>query len=515
MTRRMNPSNTRWSPLAAAVLTSLLLGVASEAAAQDESSPESASTGPEYSTPQDAPYFLTDALEDGPAGGTAPAPAAKLAESAPSAEKQLEKRVNELEETVRLLKEELKALKPTSSPGAPSPTKAGEKKPTPSPGSSGPAFALQSADGKGRIAFRGWIQGGLRLFPNDSGRSSLDQFFLRRVRPSIEGVLNPNLGFRIQPDFSSFGASLLDAYLDLRLNPSAALRAGKFKEPLSLERLQAGADFLLIERSLSNNLAPNRDVGVQLFGDLFDRRLGYQLAVFNGVPDGVSAETDTDSDKDFAGRIFAHPFRGSGKKALEGIGVGVGATIGGRDQSPAGTYRTAARAPFFALASGGVSDGTQVRLAPQLYYFHGPFGFQAEHYTSRQDVVRGAARDAMTNRGWYGQASYVLTGEKASYERVVPNHPFDPQKGDWGAFEVALRWSELRIDPDVFTRGIANRAASAQDLHAFTLGLNWHLSSALKVQLNYERTDFGRPITLGGGQRDHESLVLGQVQIVF
>lgn len=459
--------------------------------------------------------------------GGAPAVEGQTVESAPPpaspAEKQLEKRVNELEETVRLLKEELKALKEGKAPEKPKPAvpapaipaPAASKPALPSPGASSPAFALPSADGKGRILFRGWVQGGLRLFPSDSGRSSLDQFFLRRVRPSIEGTLNPNLGFRVSPDFSSFGATLLDAYLDLRLNPAMALRAGKFKEPLSLERLQTGPDFLLIERSLSNNLTPNRDVGVQLFGDLFDRRTSYQIAVFNGLPDGASAETDTDSDKDFAGRVFAHPFRGSGKKALEGLGVGVGATVGKRDAGAAGTYRTAARTPFFGLASGGVSDGTQMRLVPQIYYYHGPFGFQAEHYTSRQDVRRGAAHDVMNNRGWYSQASYVLTGEKASFERVVPAHPFDPQKRHWGAWEVAFRWSELHIDPDVFDLGIASRTASAEDVHAFTFGLNWHLSAALKLQVNYERTAFGRAILVGGRPRDHENLVLGQVQIVF
>ena len=52
------------------------------------------------------------------------------------------------------------------------------------------------------------------------------------------------------------------------------------------------------ERSLASSLVPNRDVGVQVLGDLKPGRVTYSAGVMNGVPDGTSSTTDDDSNGD-------------------------------------------------------------------------------------------------------------------------------------------------------------------------------------------------------------------------
>src|SRR5690606_10458897 len=117
---------------------------------------------------------------------------------------------------------------------------------------------------------------------------------------------------------------LQDAYVNARFWPEFQIQAGKFKEPVSLERLQSGANLLFIERSYPSQIAPNRDVGVQLHGELLGGSLNYQVGVFNGVADGGSGDVDTaDDDKDIAARIFAHPFKNTDIEALQGLGIGV------------------------------------------------------------------------------------------------------------------------------------------------------------------------------------------------
>ena len=49
----------------------------------------------------------------------------------------------------------------------------------------------------------------------------------------------------------------------------------------------------------------------------------------------------------------------------------------------------------------------------------------------------------------------------------------------------------------------------------FSFGLNWYLNQAVKLQLNYERTNFNRGITFGSAVRDHEDVFLSRFQVAF
>src|SRR5437867_4298090 len=76
------------------------------------------------------------------------------------------------------------------------------------------------------------------------------------------------------------------------------VRAGKMKSPFGIERLQSAQGLLFVERSLANNIVPNRDVGVQVHGELAQGAFGYQLALLNGVTDGGNIDGDTNDAKD-------------------------------------------------------------------------------------------------------------------------------------------------------------------------------------------------------------------------
>ena len=77
------------------------------------------------------------------------------------------------------------------------------------------------------------------------------------------------------------------------------VRAGKYKAPLDLERLQSDPYIEFSERSEIQNVVPNRDTGLELHGDLIDNRLTYQLALMNGVPNNTaSVDIDNNDGKD-------------------------------------------------------------------------------------------------------------------------------------------------------------------------------------------------------------------------
>lgn len=386
-------------------------------------------------------------------------------------------------------------------------------------------FFLKSADGGFQLKLRGYIQADGRFFLDDEQKPVANTFLLRRVRPIIEGTVNKHFGFYINPDFGGGKTELQDAYLDFRYKSAASLRAGKFKAPVGLERLQSGTDLLFVERALPTNLVPNRDLGIQLHGNLFDGALSYAVGIFNGVPDGASGDSDNHDDKDGAARIFAHPFKNTGIEPLKGLGLGIAGSYGTQRGSVGSpnlpSFKTPGQQTFFSYLAGGgtdnttIADGNRARISPQGYYYRGPFGLLGEYVRSAQEVKKGSGtstvKKKLVNDAWQVAASFVLTGENASYKGVSPKNPFDPVIGRWGAVELAARYSRLKVDDDAFPV-FADIRKSAREAKSWAGGVNWHLNRNVKIVADYEQTTFTGGNT---GDRESEKVILSRFQIAY
>jgi len=382
--------------------------------------------------------------------------------------------------------------------------------------------SFKSAGGDYEIRLRGLVQGDGRFFLDDHAPAQNDTFLLRTARPTIEGSLGKLVGFRLTPEFAGDNASIVDAYVDLRFSPAYTLRVGKFTSPVGLERLQSSSALSAVERSLASELAPNRDIGVQVQGELADGRFSYALGVFNGTVDGRDAVTSNpDNEFEYAGRVFFEPFRNDAG-ALSGLGFGLGASIG--DKRGAGNnflprYRTPGQAQFFAYRSVVDADGEHFRLSPQAYYYRGRFGVLGEYIQSRQEVVlSGGAdagrRDKLEHTAWQATAQWVLTGEDAGYRGVVkPSRSFRPGEQGWGAFELIARYGALDIDGDAFPL-FADATTSAHRARNWTLGLNWYLTSNLKLVFNYLDTTF-KGGTADAADREDEKAIFSRLQVAF
>lgn len=389
-------------------------------------------------------------------------------------------------------------------------------------------FYLKSADGNFQLKIGGYIQADGRFFIDDKAKPLPDTFLLRRVRPVFEGTVSKFIDFRIIPDFGGGKTELQDAYLDLAYFPKARLRVGKFKSPVGLERLQSGTSIVFVERAYPTSLAPNRDVGLDLHGDLFDGVFSYDAGIFNGVADGGSADSDSDVKKDIAGRIFIHPFKKTEVEALQGLGLGVAASSGERKGTQTATllpsFKTPGQNTFFSYRSAVaatattpavpavVADGENSRILPQGYYYWGPFGLLGEYVISSQEVSKGNSGEKLENSAWQVAASYVLTGEKASYKGVKPKRPFENGKEGWGAFEVAARYSILKIDEAAFP-DFADPKNSAEEARTWSIGFNWHLNRNTKIVGDYEQTTFKGGAS--NGDREDEKVFMTRFQVVY
>src|SRR5579864_8144517 len=112
---------------------------------------------------------------------------------------------------------------------------------------------------------------------------------------------------------------------------------------------------------------------------------------------------------------------------------------------------------------------------------------------SAQVVSKGAASGDVANTAWEVTGSIVATGENATDKGVVPRRAFDPDKGQWGALQIAARFSSLTVDPSAFSLGFAG-AGSSSSARAAGVSAIWYANAWVKYVLSYERTVFNHGV---------------------
>jgi phosphate-selective porin OprO/OprP len=357
------------------------------------------------------------------------------------------------------------------------------------------------------------------------------------------------------PDFaqtSNTANMLPDAYVDYAYATQASLLVGKFKPSIGLERLQGDANTAFLERAFPTNLAPNRDMGIQVHGGFgmpgykaetapgpIDNKnaFTYQVGITDGTGDsgnpyGNGAPTNTASsfanNKEFDARIFAQPFQHSGYDWLEGFGVGLSGSFSNPDHQTLQAQRTplgqSQFIDYYQLKTGIsgtiTANGNSNRIYPQAYWYKGPFGVMGEYVASTQTLNASGTSKVnnitQTNTAAQAQVSYVITGEDNTFEGVKPIRNFDPFKGSWGALQLAARWSELNVDSDTFK--MIDPTKSASKATAGTVGANWFLNKNALVRLDYEYVSFeGGAKTKTGSvaNRPSEQVLSTRFQLAF
>jgi phosphate-selective porin len=202
----------------------------------------------------------------------------------------------------------------------------------------------------------------------------VDTFSLRRARIGLSGDILKNLKFKITVDVVKSPA-LLEALVEFEPSKILGLRAGQFLIPFSLESITPTRDLDMVNRSpVVDTLAPGRDngssgrdIGTALYGSyaIFEYTVGF----FNGA--GIN-KADTNSHKDWSGRVVAHP--------LEFLSVGASLYRGKQDSTP--------DAPLVRRDKEGLEAALILKA----------FSLRSEYIHARDDLVSKA--------GWYVQAGF-------------------------------------------------------------------------------------------------------------
>jgi phosphate-selective porin OprO/OprP len=380
-------------------------------------------------------------------------------------------------------------------------------------------FILAASDGSSKLYIGGIAQFDGRFFVDDNPDPGSDQFYFQTLRIDLRGTIFDHYDFRFLPDFAGGKLVVQDAYVDVRYSDVLKVRFGKTKVPFGIERLQNETSTVFAQRGLPNNLVPNRDLGVELFGELAGGTLAYQLGIFNGVADGGSGDGDLTNAKEGAARAFVRPWARSSIWWLANLGAGGAVTYGdkraniGQPDTP--QWKTQGQTTIFqyivgptnTLADTVVADGLHWRATAQGTWYAGPLGLLAEYVRSTQHVVLNGTHDRVAASAWQAVGQWVITGEDATYNSVTPAHCY-------GAFDVVGRVEHIGLANDqAFDARFADPTKSASNAWSGGVGADWFANRAFRAVIDLERTWF--ELGAKSGNRAPETSIEARVQLAF
>jgi phosphate-selective porin OprO/OprP len=311
---------------------------------------------------------------------------------------------------------------------------------------------------------------------------------IRQGRFYIKGTLYDSLMFKAQYDFAGGDVDFKDTWFGLQDIPYLGhIKIGHFKEPFSLEELTSRKYITFMERSLpgqaGRSFVPARNTGIMVYDTALDKKMTWALGGFRET-DGFGNGFGENEIYNITGRISGTPlYADNGRKVLH---LGLGYSHKWLDNNA--TIQLRAR-PESHL-TGDFVDTSDIPaenvdlIDPEIALVYGPFSLQGEYMQAYVDTKNG---DSLDLNGYYLQGSYFLTGEHRNYKRssgafgrVKPKEHFNPAKGQWGAWEAALRFSNIDLD---------DAKCNGGELEDYTVGLNWYLYPNLRMMFNYILAD--------------------------
>jgi phosphate-selective porin OprO/OprP len=439
-----------------------------------------------------------------------------------------------------------------------------------------PAFAQVQAKVTGRVQFD--VRDQSNGFTDSADRdtaSAADNFEIRRARIGVSGTINKDISYEVVGNAVGSSTNFVDtAFANYGFNKAAQFRAGRFKQPFSLEELTSSNNIDFMERSYGNQMVPGKRLGLMLHGEA-TKGLNYGVSLFQ---DNFTESSNSNSNGSNSAVRVAFNGAEFGKIENTVLHFGYGKTSGKSQALPTTSGNTESasddktRATIVALRSenrglsnvyraqiGGDKINTKQYSASannvinidkdltglELALARGPFKFQMEDFDTKytasgisKDYSTAAAADNTVGydvrvKAQYVELMYNITGEQWSkaykggaFSGISPESVFMKDYGGVvgngiGAWQVGVRQSTYKAtasNSDAGNGG-SNRTQNSDKATTTTYALNWILNNNARVMLNYAETKFGTKVeALDGGTgktMDKEQIISLRTQVNF
>lgn len=351
-------------------------------------------------------------------------------------------------------------------------------------------------------------------------------FAIPRMRLYFEGealqyyefyiVLQQAYGNFVKPDFP---VELLDAYVEVNYDERLRLRFGHWRSPFLYEMYKLPEDKLIsTERSVFNNtVSPERQTGICLLGELFEKRVEYAFGLFNGANHVFYS---TKVPKDFIGYLDVRPWIADpDEHPLKYLHL-VGSVDFGQQNTvaPVPLYRlnseldnqiegaaTLVSPAFLKFNSNSVLRGGRLLTGAELVWFYNGYNLLCGVYNGWQHYAPPQARTSVRApvSGFSAALTYFLTGEKpTSRDEIRPLRNFDP----WtpftspGALELFCRYAYLDVGRQLLESRVAIPEESTNRVGILDAGAIWYLNQYTACWFAWQHSDLGNPISIGNGR---------------
>ena len=306
----------------------------------------------------------------------------------------------------------------------------------------------------------------------------------RRVQFDAAGKVAPHFKYKIEVSFAHGAIGFRDVYLKYDAGKWGNLAIGSMAEPTGLDMAISSKYSPFMERAMLTALQ-NFRWGTGLHYEnfaLLHARMTLQAALTNNGDSGTGfKDPHLELGHNFSARTTALVFRGNDRHSLMHLGLNY-------------AYRPYKDLKFRPENHMGdkyhyVFPEGQNR---QTFGFEGATNYQSFSLQSEYKILRVLNKVHKSYRvnSFYVMGSYFLTGEYRPYKhgtfgRVKPRK--DIENRGVGAFEILVRFSKMQFSDEV----VAVNPANPSEVNNWAFGLNWYLTSHIRLMYNYVWTNDG------------------------
>jgi phosphate-selective porin OprO/OprP len=343
---------------------------------------------------------------------------------------------------------------------------------------------------------------------------------IRRARMEFLGTFFKDWGFKSQVDFADNSVAVKDMFVQYTgLRPydlPLAITIGQQKQAFSRELQESSNDMIWMERSLMDVLnAPTVDRAIGLNIASLNKDWTGQLGIYGDTVTPNKEKNQADEGWAINSRWTYAPI--NEKTKLIHLGVAGNYRVPDHkddvtDKDLRFSYETSHMSNLNLIDTGHIEDINNIKMVGlEANALYGPFTVGGEYTKMWLDRKNGA--DNLEFDGWYGEASWTLTGESRKYKHgkfyhVDPKKPFSLANGGWGAWELGARYAE--VDLTDYSKG--------GQMSNITVALNWYVNNNIRFMADYNRVlDIqNSPLTkVGGGQPDNLDTFMMRGQLYF
>ena len=343
---------------------------------------------------------------------------------------------------------------------------------------------------------------------------------IRRARMEFLGTFYKDWNFKSQVDFADNKVAVKDMFVQYTgLNPGKiplAITFGQQKQAFSRELQESSNDLMFMERSLMDVLnAPVVDRAIGLNVAALEKNWTGQVGIYGDTVTPNIEKNLADEGWGISSRWTYAPINEKTKV----IHLGVAGNYRAPDAKDQVTdndlkfsYETSHMSNLKLIDTGHIENINDIKMVGlEANALYGPFTVGGEY--THMWLDRKNAAPNLEFDGWYGEASWTLTGESRKYKhgkfyKLDPSKPFSLANGGWGAWELATRYAEA--DLTSYPKG--------GKMSNITVALNWYVNSNIRFMADYNRTleVSNSPLhEVGGGQPDDLNTFMMRGQLAF